>query len=311
MNLYSFSYFIVLERERSFTRAAQALHITQQSLSTHISQLEKEIGTPLIIRHTPLELTFAGEAFLRHAKIMEHELAELQHEMSDITEQHRGILRIGVGFTRSHAIMPPIIEAFQKEYPNIEIVLRESTNRRIRIALENKEIDLAIARFEKKSRGIRTDLFYREKIYLILSSELLSALNIDREELVRQLRIGNLRAMKDCPFVMCSPDDIVGRMERDLLEKAGIRPIVKASSDNIETLLSLCNRSVGACLCPDRLFEVAFSEEEYQQLEVFSLGEEADYPMEFGWGEDSYQWKVITEFIRIARNALPDSGDKR
>ena len=68
MNFSSMKYFTVLARERNFTRAAEQLHITQQSLSSHIAGLEKEFGCKLIIRHVPLELTYAGEVFLRYAK---------------------------------------------------------------------------------------------------------------------------------------------------------------------------------------------------------------------------------------------------
>ena len=68
MNFDSLEYFTVLARERNFTRAAEALHITQQSLSSHIAALEKELNCPLVVRHVPLELTYAGQTFLRYAE---------------------------------------------------------------------------------------------------------------------------------------------------------------------------------------------------------------------------------------------------
>ena len=53
-------YFVVLAEERSFTKAAEKLHVTQQTLSAHVAGLEKESGAKLFIRHVPLELTDAG-----------------------------------------------------------------------------------------------------------------------------------------------------------------------------------------------------------------------------------------------------------
>ena len=50
MNFHSLDYFLVLAREKNFTRAAEALHITQQSLSSHIAGLEKELGCTLLVR---------------------------------------------------------------------------------------------------------------------------------------------------------------------------------------------------------------------------------------------------------------------
>lgn len=68
MNFSSFDYFLALARERSYTRAADVLHITQQSLSAAIAALERELGCPLVVRRTPLELTYAGRVFLQYAE---------------------------------------------------------------------------------------------------------------------------------------------------------------------------------------------------------------------------------------------------
>ena len=64
MNFLSMDYFVTLAQERNFTRAAEKLHITQQTLSAHIAVLEKEAGSPLFLRRVPLELTYAGKVFL-------------------------------------------------------------------------------------------------------------------------------------------------------------------------------------------------------------------------------------------------------
>ena len=68
MNFHSLDYFLVLAREKNFTHAAEALHITQQSLSSHIANLERELNCTLLVRRTPLELTYAGRTFLRYAE---------------------------------------------------------------------------------------------------------------------------------------------------------------------------------------------------------------------------------------------------
>ena len=63
MNFSSMDYFVMVARERSFSRAAERLHITQQTLSAHIAKLEGELGTKLLVRNIPLELTYAGRCF--------------------------------------------------------------------------------------------------------------------------------------------------------------------------------------------------------------------------------------------------------
>lgn len=63
MNFQTMEYFTAVVEKRSFTKAAESLHITQQTLSAHIANLEKELGCALLIRHIPLELTYAGKYF--------------------------------------------------------------------------------------------------------------------------------------------------------------------------------------------------------------------------------------------------------
>ena len=72
MNFSSMEYFTVLAQERNFTRAAERLHITQQSLSSHIAGMEKELGSQLLVRRVPLELTYAGEVMLNRTLCQVH-----------------------------------------------------------------------------------------------------------------------------------------------------------------------------------------------------------------------------------------------
>ena len=69
MNFLSMKYFLMLAEERSFTKAAERLHITQQTLSAHVAALERETGAKLFVRHVPLELTDSGSVFLRYARL--------------------------------------------------------------------------------------------------------------------------------------------------------------------------------------------------------------------------------------------------
>ena len=115
MNFQSMEYFAAVAKNRSFTRAADALHITQQTLSAHIAGIERELGCPLLIRHIPLELTYAGEVFLRYATEFNTKYDCMLHEFGDILNNQTGKLRFCIAFTRGHAIMPELIAAFQKE----------------------------------------------------------------------------------------------------------------------------------------------------------------------------------------------------
>ena len=298
MNFSTMEYFVALARERSFTKAAQQLHITQQSLSSHIAALEQELGCQLLVRRVPLELTYAGTVFLRYAVNFQKELNDLYREFCDITEHQRGVLRIGVAFTRGRAIMPELIARFQGRYPNIEIELSEAANQVLHQKLLNREIDVAIANFPDSLQGVELRDFYREEVVLLLAKELWNAIGSDEAE--EQVQNGDLSVLAQCPFVLGNSNDIAGRIGRDVLERAGIQPILRAKSDNMETLLSLCVGGTGACFCPENLMYSALTGEQISTLKRFRLGKEAEYPIRFGYLKSSYQWNMIEEFMRLA-----------
>ena len=127
MNFSSMEYFIAVAQERSFTKAAEQLHITQQSLSSHIAGMEKELDCQLLVRNVPLKLTYAGEVLLRYAKRFTSEWTMLQQEFSDISQNQKGILRVGISMTRGRTLLPDIILSFQEKFPNILVEMVEDT----------------------------------------------------------------------------------------------------------------------------------------------------------------------------------------
>lgn len=147
--------------------------------------------------------------------------------------------------------MPSLIPAFQRQYPNVEITLLEGSNDAIQKALLSGGIDLAIAGFPHPLPGVVLEDYYLEHIVLCLSDGLLAQCGIDLDTHRGEIAAGNLSTLCDCPFVLGSAEDIGGRIGRGLLRSSGVSPVSKATSENVETLLALCEQGVGACFCPE------------------------------------------------------------
>ena len=77
MNFLHLKYFLMVAKELNITRAAERLYISQQSLSNHISNLEKELETKLFVRSPKLSLTYAGE-----------QLVDTATQILDLQSQH-------------------------------------------------------------------------------------------------------------------------------------------------------------------------------------------------------------------------------
>ena len=104
---------------------------------------------------------------------------------------------------------------------------------------------------------------------------------------------------------MNSIDDIGGHIERNLMKIAGIsRPHIVATSSNVETLLALCVKGAGACFCPEILARSALSADQFSQLLLLRLGEQARYRICFGYQDRSYQWSIIDSFMAVAKDVI-------
>ena len=304
MNLSSMDYFITLTQEQSFTRAAERLHITQQALSAHIAGMEQELGSQLLLRRVPLELTYAGQVFLRYAQEIQRNLDSMDREFSDLAQAQAGVLRIGVSTTRSHAVMPLLIAPFQRQYPKISIQLAEGPNDALSERLTHGEIDLAIANFPEAVPGMELVDFYEEEVVLLLAGELWNALaGENAQALSAAVEQGDLTPLRDCPFLLNQRRDIAGRLASQLLTQAGIIPIPKVESNNMETLLELCAQGAGACFCPENLMRMTLSPAQQNALKIFHFQDHTRYQIRFGYLKQPHLWSVISHFISFARQS--------
>lgn len=172
MNFLSMKYFLMLAEERSFTKAAERLHITQQTLSAHVAALERETGAKLFVRHVPLELTDSGAVFLRYARLFVRNELALKRELSDVSGRFEGILRIGIAPSRGQVMLPSVIARFQERYPRCGIRLFEMANEDIWKGLKRDEIDIAMARLPGEMPGISHRPWMKEEIVLLVEKSL-------------------------------------------------------------------------------------------------------------------------------------------
>ena len=98
----------------SFSKAAQALYLTQPALSIAIQKVEAEIGMPPFIRDKkPLELTDAGKVYIEKVKQIMHLESELSKELSDLSSLNIGSLVLGGTHYLNSYILPPVLTTFQ------------------------------------------------------------------------------------------------------------------------------------------------------------------------------------------------------
>lgn len=295
MNFLSMEYFAAVAKRRNFTRAAAELHITQQTLSAHIAAIEKELGCKLFVRNSPLELTYAGESFLRYAQCFNEGLGALKSEFSDIAGNQRGRIRVGVAHTRGSLIMPGIIQAFRVEYPGIDVELFEKTNEELIGLLREGGIDLFVGRITDALPEFNVEPFYSEEIVMLVPKQMGLPSGLSGEEA--------LKLLADAPFVLCRPNDIAGRISRVLVKQAGFSPREAVLTDSSRTMLSLCVRGVGVCFCPSVQVKAMLSGKDLQKVNVYRFASDSTYQISFAYAKAPYLWQPLKRLMAIGHSS--------
>ena len=312
MNLTSFEYFTAVAKELSFTRAAQQLHTSQQTLSAHIAALEKELGCTLFVRTVPLQLTYGGQRFLHYARRIQEDVSQLRAEFRHMDQKDTGVLRIGGPATRSLVIMPQIAEVFRQYFPRIELRMVICPDCEIADKLRGGAIDIGIAHFGADAFHLQTVDFCREDIVFAATKSLLSRqLGSDADRLLAEVPAsGSLCALGVFPFVAQGKSDCADAVITQLYHADKYEPWITARTENTDSMVRLCLRDVGGCLCPENLLKTLLTQRQLEQIAIVPLGASASYSVSVGWLQDPPAWsltankQIINAFVEIATTAL-------
>lgn len=156
--------FVALAEERSFTRAAKRVFLSQSAVSHSLRNLEAEMSCKLIKRAgQTILLTEHGEVFYREAREIVAQVVGLRQRMAELSEWGRGRLRIGAGATACQYFLPAVLRELRETFPRCELSIQPSDTHQSLRALRVGEIDVAlIVRGGDLERIAHRDLFKDE-----------------------------------------------------------------------------------------------------------------------------------------------------
>ena len=146
MNDLQIDYFMAVATNLSFTRTSEELFVSQPAISRQISQLEKELGARLFVRNNQkTELTEVGRLYFELFSRYKADLINTKIEADRILGKKKGMMR--VGFLEGwdlFGIIPPMIERFNSEYPDIEVVINCCGVKELTTSLLNDTLDIVV-----------------------------------------------------------------------------------------------------------------------------------------------------------------------
>ncbi len=261
MELRQIRYFVAVAEELHFRRAAARLHISQPPLTRQIAALEAELGCRLLERtRRRVELTPAGEAFLRQVRVTLGELDAAVATARAIGTGQAGVLRIGFVGSALSSIVPATVQRFRRARPDVDVVLRERSTVQALRALASGELDVGLVRPPiDPDPALRAEVVMRERTIAAIPAG---------HELAELERIP-LRRLAEQPLVLFprrqAPgfhDLLIGRMAA-----TGTTPQVAQYAPEMLTIIGLVAAGIGVSPVPESVSRVTLDGVAYRLLQ--------------------------------------------
>jgi DNA-binding transcriptional LysR family regulator len=212
MTLVQLRHLIALADSASFSKAAQALFLTQPALSRSIRALEDELHAALFDRiGRRIELTPFGGETLKRARQLLFDAEELQASGPGLREGRSGVLRIGMGSGPGAMLMTPLLMQIARERPQLRVEISRSSTELLVQALHARSLDALVVdvRSMRPAADLRTDALH----------EMRGAFMVRRGHPLARLRSGvSFEALARYPIASTPLSDEVARM---LIERYG------------------------------------------------------------------------------------------
>lgn len=307
MALESWNWFIQLVQSGSFTRASEKLQISQQTLSSRLAALERELDTKLMVRSNPLSLTRSGEAFFEYALEQNNAYTHMMRTLGETSIGGAGELKVGISNVRGRILMPYVIHHFHRSLPGVRIKLIEATNEQLVHLAESNEADVIVARFGNSHPGVTVRPLFHEEVVLALTPQLLeSVCGTPADEALRLIEQEGLQPLAECPFLLETIDDISGRIAHVELSRAGIKPKGMVESTNMMTLLALAAAGLGGVFCPTNMLDEIPNLS--KDLLRIRLSDAARYQISLGMPKNAESWGPAQMFEDVMGALFGEEG---
>ena len=265
-------------QEKSFSKAADRLCVSQPALSMAIRRLEDQLGMPIFDRSTrPVSLTAAGEAYLDYIRQSQFLAEEMEQRMEDIRNVNTGTIRLGGSHYLNAYILPDMLTGFLKEYPNIQIELVEDSSAVLSQMLANRELDLTFNCNSRFMMDFERYPAFQDNVLLAVPKRFpvnrsLSG-SLTAQEVAAGLHLSpehpavSLAAFQHTDFLLLNTGNNLHDRAMALFQEAGFRPRVRLELAQLVTAYRLAAAGLGAAFISDRLVKETEDQLLYYKLD--------------------------------------------
>jgi DNA-binding transcriptional LysR family regulator len=242
MQFQQLAYFVAVADARHFTRAAEAVHVSQPSLSQQIGALEKELGAALFSRaRGNITLTDAGEALLPLARRILADADTARHEVLELAQLRRGRVRLGATPSLCTGLLPEVLRAFHDLHPGVRLLIEEGGSHDLVRELARGALDLALVvlPLPTPSPALTTVELFQEDLVVVSSA---------RSPAPRSpVRIGDLAGR---PMVMFRHGYDLRDLTLAACRAAGFEPEFTVEGGEMDAVLGFVRAGLGIGVVP-------------------------------------------------------------
>ncbi|MFI2348155.1 LysR family transcriptional regulator [Streptomyces sp. NPDC019443] len=249
----------------SITRAAARLGYTAPALSQQLAKLEREAGAALLVRHhRGARLTAAGELLATRARRVLDEMEQARHELARLAGLSGGRLRVGTFTTVGIHLLPPVLSAFRRAHPDVELTVAEYEPPAGVLAVAAGDVDLALTHAYEPGEsaplpaGVVLDPLLVEELVLVTAPGHALAGGSGR------LPVAGLAGQ---PLISSAPSHPSRKGVEGALAQAGASPAVVCESPGYALVCALVSAGLGVAVVPEMVAAMAATPLGVRQLE--------------------------------------------
>jgi LysR family transcriptional regulator, cyn operon transcriptional activator len=236
-------YFLSVAATEHLTQSAQALFITQSTLSHGLRELESELGLQLFERlGRGLRLSQAGHIFKSYAGRALQELEAGRMQLTRLNALQTGRLTVGVIPSFLNSIVPKAVERFSALYPGVTISIRDLRADPIEALLLSGELDVGIAFHPTERKEIEAEHLFSEELQLLVGPG----------HALAKKRSVPMKALDNLPICLLPKSFATRLMLDELFAASRVSPSIRVEMDSVGALIAACASGVLATIVPER-----------------------------------------------------------
>jgi LysR family transcriptional regulator, nitrogen assimilation regulatory protein len=234
-------YFLAVIEQGNISSAAEALRVSQPTLSRQIHALERQFNTPLFIRHgRGVSPTEAGKRLQEGLRGLEHHLRTLRDDVAAAARDPSGEVALGIPPSPRMLLAGPIVSTFCKAYPQVAVRIIEQTSSDIRDLVARGEVDLAVINSDEPMQGLACDRLATEPMLLIGPRH--AKLSLDAATPIKRLA--------ELPLILTTRPNSLRRIVELELNRRGLRPRIRVEANTLPLMTDLVALGLGFTVLP-------------------------------------------------------------